>query len=159
MEPTFSDDFRDLIIALNDAEARFLIVGGYAVGVHGRPRATKDLNVWIEPELDNAGRVLEALAEFGAAAGELTAGELATPGTGFMMGRPPTRIDILTRIDGVEFETAWPRALSTQFAPGCVCRVLGFEDLLMNKRASGRPQDLADVDHLERLQRLRDSDE
>jgi hypothetical protein len=79
METTFNEDFRDLLIALSDAEARFMVVGGYAVGVHGRPRMTKDLDVWVEPTLENAHRVLIALAEFGAAAGDLTQEELATP--------------------------------------------------------------------------------
>lgn len=155
----FSDDFRDLLSALSDADARFLVVGGYAVGVHGRPRATKDLDVWVEPTRVNAERVLAALADFGAPAGELTAEELATPGTGFMMGRPPTRIDLLTRISGVEFAAAWRRAVVAELAPGCSCRVLSIDDLIMNKRAAGRPQDLADVDALERLKRIRAPDE
>jgi hypothetical protein len=154
MEP-FSDDFRDLIIALSDAEARFMVVGGYAVAAHGRPRGTKDLDVWVEPTLENAHRVLTALAEFGAAAGDLTPEELATPGTGFMMGRPPTRIDILTRLVAVDFDTAWSRAPITEFAPECSCRVIGLDDLIANKRAAGRPQDLADVQALERLRQRR----
>ena len=152
---TFSDDFRDLLSALSAADARFLVVGGYAVGVHGHPRATKDLDVWVEPTLENAQRVLVALADFGAPAGELTAEELATPGTGFMMGRPPTRIDILTRISGLEFGSAFRRALTVELAPGCSCRVLSIDDLIVNKRAAGRPQDLADADALERLLRIR----
>jgi hypothetical protein len=154
MEP-FNDDFRDLIIALSDADARFMVVGGYAVAVHGRPRATKDLDVWVEPTLDNANRVLTALAEFGAAASDLSAEDLATPGTGFMMGRPPTRIDILTDLVGVDFDTAWSRATIAEVASDCRCRVIGLDDLISNKRAAGRPQDLADVEALERIRRLR----
>jgi hypothetical protein len=132
-----------------------MVVGGYAVAAHGRPRGTKDLDVWVEPTLENAHRVLAALAEFGAAAGDLSPEDLATPGTGFMMGRPPTRIDILTRLVGVDFATAWSRATITDFAPGCRCRVIGLKDLIANKRAAARPQDLADVEALERLRRLR----
>ncbi len=155
MESPFNEDFRDLLIALSDADARFMVVGGYAVGIHGRPRATKDLDVWVEPTLENARRVLFALADFGAVAGDLTPQELATPGTGFMMGRPPTRIDILTRLVGLEFGVAWSRSIVAEFAPDCRCRVLGIKDLIINKKAAGRPQDLADVEALERLQRLR----
>lgn len=109
----------------------------------------------MEPTLDNAHRVLEGLADFGAPAGELTAEELATPGTGFMMGRPPTRIDILTRLVGLDFGAAWSRAVEVELAPGCRCRVLGLDDLITNKKAAGRAQDLADAEHLERLRRLR----
>lgn len=155
MGTTFNDDFRDLLIALSAADARFMVVGGYAVGAHGRPRTTKDLDVWVEPTLDNAHRVLKALAEFGAAAGELTPEDLATPGTGFMMGRPPSRIDILTQLVGVDFDTSWARSMTTEFAPECSCRVIGLDDLIANKRAAGRPQDLADVQALERVRQRR----
>src|SRR5438270_1867561 len=98
-----SPDFLDLLRALSGAKARFLVVGAYAVGVHGRPRATKDLDVWIEASAANAERVLRALQRFGAPLGDLTEADLATPGTGFQMGMPPRRIDVLTKISGVEF--------------------------------------------------------
>jgi hypothetical protein len=143
-------DFLDLLTALSAADARFLVVGGYAVGVHGRPRATKDLDVWIEASAVNAQRVLQALRDFGAPLGGLVARDLEVPGIGFKMGEPPSRIDILTQIEGVRFEDAWPRRLETSF--GSVrCSVIGRDDLLTNKRAAGRPQDLADVAALERL--------
>jgi hypothetical protein len=149
-----NDDFLDLLTALNAAEARFLVVGAYAVGVHGRPRATKDLDVWIEASADNARRVMQALRDFGAPLGDLIEGDLETPGTGFKMGEPPSRIDILTQIEGVHFEEAWPRRIETSF--GAVkCGVIGRTDLLANKRAAGRPQDLADVLALERLQKAK----
>lgn len=148
---TLSEDFRDLIGALSDARASFMLVGGYAVAIHGRPRGTKDLDLWVEPTLANAQRVLTALAEFGVPAGDLSAEELATPGTGYMMGRPPTRIDILTRISGVSFDNARANVVVVDVAPGCPCPVIGLEDLITNKRAAGRPQDLADAAALERL--------
>jgi hypothetical protein len=147
-------DFLDLLTALNAADARFLVVGGYAVGVHGRPRATKDLDVWIEASVDNARRVMQALRDFGAPLGDLVESDFETPGTGFKMGEPPSRIDILTQIQGVRFEDAWPRRLETSF--GSVrCGVIGRSDLITNKRAAGRPQDLADVAGLERLEKLK----
>src|SRR5690606_19854940 len=108
-DPPMNDDFLDLLSALSAANARFLIVGAYAVGVHGRPRATKDLDVWVEASPENAARVMDALRRFGAPLSELSEQDLATPGTGFMMGVPPRRIDVLTQISGVEFSEAWPR--------------------------------------------------
>jgi hypothetical protein len=144
-------DFLDLLTALNAADARFLVVGGYAVGVHGRPRATKDLDLWIEASADNAKKVMRALQDFGSPVGDLTEADLESPGTGFKMGEPPSRIDLLTHIEGVLFEDAWPRRIDTSF--GSVrCAVIGRADLLANKRAAGRPQDLADVAALERLE-------
>jgi hypothetical protein len=94
---------------------------------------------------------MQALRDFGAPLGDLTEADLEAPGTGFKMGEPPSRIDILTQIEGVRFEEAWPRRLETAF--GSVrCAVIGRADLLTNKRAAGRPQDLADVAALERLE-------
>lgn len=84
-----NEDFLDLLSALNDAEVRFLVVGAYAVGVHGRPRATKDLDVWVEASAENARRVIAALRKFGAPLGDLTEADFETPGTGFKMGVPP----------------------------------------------------------------------
>jgi len=149
-----NEDFLDLLSALVAAKARFLVVGAYAVGVHGHPRATKDLDVWIEASPDNATRVLRALRDFGAPLTGLKETDLATPGTGFKMGVPPRRIDILTQIDGVAFETAWPRRIDATFADGIQCGAIGLDDLIANKRASGRPQDLADASALERLRAI-----
>jgi hypothetical protein len=149
-----NEDFLDLLSALSAAEARFLVVGGYAVGVHGRPRATKDLDVWVEASEENASKVIAALRAFGAPLGDLTERDLATPGTGFKMGEPPARIDILTQIEGVRFEQAWPRRIEASFGP-VRCPVIGRDDLLANKRAAARAQDLADVAALERLERAK----
>jgi hypothetical protein len=148
-----NQDFLDLLSAFNAAEVRYLVVGAYAVGVHGHPRATKDLDVWIEASPENATRLIDALRAFGAPLGELEARDFETPGTGFMMGNPPWRIDVLTQIDGVRFEEVAPRAIEASF-DGVPTRVIGLEDLLTNKRAAGRLQDLADVRALERLRGL-----
>ncbi len=144
-------DFRDLLCALSDAEARFLVIGGYAVGIHGRPRATKDLDVWVEASAANAPRVMRALVAFGAPLFGLTISDIEKPGIVLQIGLPPNRIDITTKIDGVSFARAWPRRVRVEMSEGLVCPVIGLKDLLANKRASGRPQDLADVDALERL--------
>ncbi|WP_244923745.1 hypothetical protein [Enhygromyxa salina] len=145
-----NDDFLDLLFELSDAEARFLIVGGYAVGAHGYPRATKDLDVWVEASPDNATRVIAALEAFNAPIGDLGAADLATPGVGFMMGRPPRRIDILTKIAGLEFERAWPRRVTMTFGHAAY-PVISISDLILNKRAAGRAQDLADAEVLEKI--------
>jgi predicted nucleotidyltransferase len=150
-----SPDFLDLLRALSDADARFLVVGAYAVGVHGRPRATKDLDVWVEASADNAPKVVKGLMEFGAPLMGLTEADLSTPGVGLQIGVEPGRIDILTSISGVRFEDAWLRKVQANFAEGLRCNVIGLVELLQNKRAAGRPQDLADVAALERIHRLK----
>jgi len=142
-------DFRDLFAALNGAGAEYLLVGGYALAVHAVPRFTKDLDVWVRPTPDNARRVFGALREFGAPLGDLGESELSSPGIVFQIGVPPNRIDILTAIDGVEFEAAWPGRLETTYGALPV-HVLGKRELIVNKRASGRPQDLLDADLLEK---------
>lgn len=143
-------DFLDLLTALFAADAKFLLIGGYAVGLHGRPRATKDLDLWVEASASNAPKVIAALRAFGAPVGDLTAADLSTPGVGFMMGVPPRRIDVLTQISGLTFDEAWPRRVTRTFG-GVACPVIGLEDLITNKRASGRPQDLVDADALDRI--------
>jgi hypothetical protein len=150
-----SPDFLDLLRALSGAEARFLVVGAYAVGVHGHPRATKDLDVWVEASSDNAPKVMSALRDFGAPLMGLTEKDLLVPGVGLQIGVEPGRIDILTAVTGVRFEDAWPSRVRAAFGEAVQCNVIGLTELLQNKRASARPQDLADVDALERLQRLK----
>ena len=149
-----NEDFVDLLRALSAVDARFLIVGGYAVAVHGRPRATKDLDVWVESTLDNARRVFEALVEFGAPLHGLTVDDLTTPGVWFQMGLAPNRVDLITEVPGLVFGTAWDRRTELEVA-GVRLPVLGLDDLITSKRAAGRPQDLADADALERLARVR----
>lgn len=142
-------DFRDLFAALNAAGAEYLLVGGYALAVHAAPRFTKDLDVWVRPSAGNARRVWTALCEFGAPLGELGEVDLATPGIVFQIGLAPNRIDVLTAIDGVEFDAAWPGRLETTYG-GQTVHVIGKRELVLNKRASGRPQDLVDADVLEK---------
>lgn len=150
-----SPDFLDLLRALSGADVRFLVVGAYAVGVHGRPRATKDLDVWVEASADNAPKVISGLIEFGAPLMGLTEADLRVPGVGLQIGVEPGRIDVLTAVSGVQFEQAWPRRVQANFAEDLRCNVIGLNELLQNKRAAGRPQDLADVAALERLHRLK----
>jgi hypothetical protein len=141
-------DFKDLFAALNAAGARYLLVGGYAVAFHAEPRFTKDLDIWVEPDPANAARVHEGLEAFGAPLQDLTTSDLERPGTIFQIGVPPNRIDIVTTIDGVSFPEAWPGRAETTYG-GEVVPVIGREHLIRNKRASGRPQDLLDLEVLQ----------
>jgi hypothetical protein len=143
-------DFRDLLLALRDAEARFLVVGAYAVSVHAEPRATGDLDVFVEPTPENASRVYAALQQFGAPLHDLTVIDLATPDIVFQIGLPPRRIDILTSITAVSFAEAWQERVEVTYGDVCV-PVIGRRALIENKLALGRPRDLADVESLRRL--------
>lgn len=141
-------DFRDLFAAFNAHHVEFLVVGAHALAVHGHVRATRDLDVWVRPEPENAQHVLRALAAFGAPTRELSVDELGRPGLVFQIGVPPVRIDIITSISGVEFEEAWNARVVTRFSDQEV-GALSREHLIRNKRASGRTQDLADLEALE----------
>ena len=146
-------DFIELLQGLSDAETRFLVVGAYAVAVHGRPRATGDLDIWIEPTKQNASRVYKALQDFGAPLADLTEKDLSTPGVVFQMGFPPRRIDIITSVTGIDrFEAAWKNRTYAKFGERKYA-VIGFDDLISNKKALARPKDLVDVEELERIRR------
>ena len=143
-----NQDYKDLIAVFNEHGVEYIVVGAHALAAHGHVRATKDLDIWIRPSSDNAQRVMAALQSFGAALYDLTDKDLSSPGTVFQMGVPPVRIDVITAIDGVEFEEAWVSRVETTFA-GRSASVLSREHLIKNKKASGRTQDLADVEWLE----------
>lgn len=143
-------DFRDLLSAFNAHDVEYLVVGAHALAAHGHVRATKDLDVWVRPSVTNAPRVLAALRAFGAPLHDLTDADLAAPGLIFQIGVPPLRIDVLTAIDGVSFDAAWSSRLISQFA-GLPVSVLSRSHLIANKRATGRLQDLADIENLEQL--------
>jgi len=137
-------DFVEMLSALSAAGAEYLIVGAHALAAHGLPRATGDLDIWVRPEPDNAARVIAALRSFGAPLFDLSEADLTRPDTVFQIGVVPSRIDILTAISGVAFNDAWPRRLIIAIE-GQALPFLSREDLERNKRASGRPKDLADL--------------
>jgi hypothetical protein len=145
---TLAQDFADLLRAFIAHEVRFLLVGAYALAVHGRPRATGDLDIWVEPTAANARRVLSALRAFGAPLGDLREEDLNTPGVVFQIGIAPVRVDILTSATGIDFEGAWRRRVEAAFGDVRV-PVISRADLIANKRAVGRTRDLADVESLE----------
>ena len=142
--------FKDLLSEFNAHNVEYIVVGAHAVAAHGHVRATRDLDLWVRPARDNARRALRALKSFGAPLGDLTEDDLSRPGVVFQIGVPPLRIDIITAIDGVEFADAWSERVQTEFA-GEPVTVLSLPHLIANKKASGRLQDLADVEQLERI--------
>jgi hypothetical protein len=123
------------------------VVGGYAVAFHGRPRFTKDIDVFIEPSPENAERLLIALADFGFGSLGLTIADFAAPGKIVQLGIAPNRIDLLTEIDGVTFADAWARRVPGPFGSATV-DYISLADLIRNKQTSARPQDLLDVEDL-----------
>jgi hypothetical protein len=143
-------DFVEMLSALCDADADFLVVGAHALAAHELPRATQDLDLWVRATPDNAVKVWRALATFGAPLEQVTMDDFARPGITFQIGLPPYRIDILTELSGVTFDEAWPNRLTiTDY--GRTFGVIGKDELIRNKRAAGRPKDLLDVANLERL--------
>lgn len=143
-----NQDFSEILRTFNEHNVDYLVVGAHALAAHGHVRATKDLDIWIRPESANVTKVLQALAEFGAPLLDLTQSDLTSPGTVFQIGIPPLRIDILTAIDGVNFQEAWVDRFETTFGEQATS-VLSLKYLIINKKASGRLQDLADVERLE----------
>jgi hypothetical protein len=138
-----------MLSALSVHKAEFLMVGAYAMAAHGLPRATGDLDIWVNPSEKNAAQVMLALADFGAPIRNLILLDLATPGVVFQIGLPPNRIDILTAIDGVSFKQAFENRILIEI-DGVILPVIGRKDLLTNKRATGRPKDRLDADWLEK---------
>lgn len=139
-------DFRDLLAGFAAGGVRFLVVGAHALAVHGVPRVTGDLDLWVEPTAANAGRVWRALAAFGAPLGTLSLREsdFVKPDQVVQLGLPPYRIDIMTAISGVGFDEAWAgRFTGTLF--DVPVGFIGREAFIRNKRASGRPKDLEDI--------------
>jgi hypothetical protein len=129
-------DFSDMLSALSAEGVEYLLIDAYAMAVHGVPRATGDIDVWVRPSPENADRVLRVLAGYGAPLGDLSAADLAREGTVFQIGVAPNRIDVITAIDGLTFAEAWPRRESHNLEGLTLCVI-------------GRAQDQADADRLE----------
>jgi hypothetical protein len=142
-------DFIDFLVALLAADARFLVVGAHALAVHGLPRATGDIDVWIDRTPENAARVWRALADFGAPVATLgvTMSDLEAPNMVIQIGLPPRRIDVLTDVTGLQFEDAWASRVVHHIGELAV-PFLGREALIRNKRAAGRYKDLGDIEAL-----------
>lgn len=142
-----SKDFKEFVALLNAHAVEYLIVGGYAMALHGRPRNTGDLDVWVNSSSGNGVRLMHALEDFGFGGMGLSAEDFSKPDHVVQLGYPPFRIDLLTGIDGVDFAAAWPDR-QTVLHDGLELRFIGLEALKTNKRASGRPRDLDDLENL-----------
>lgn len=142
-------DLAEMLSAFADAGVRYLVIGGHAVSFHSRPRSTKDLDVLLDAAADNIERTCSALDRFGVPADIIAALRTARPDEIVWMGRAPARIDFLQTLPGVEFEPAWSRRVTADMDGVPVC-FISRDDLISNKRAVGRPQDLRDVRALQR---------
>jgi hypothetical protein len=141
-------DFKDLLSAFNAHKVRYLIVGGYAYARYTEPRTTKDLDLFVCPDPSNAAAVYAALGEVGAYLAGAEIADFARPGTIFQIGVAPFRIDVICDIDGVTFDQAWATSEQALVDEEVPVRYISSENLIANKLAAGRPQDLVDVDKL-----------
>ena len=143
-------DLRELLALFNTTGVEFLVVGGHAVAFHGRPRLTDDLDLFVRPDLTNGERIVQALQQFGFGSRELTPADFLADDRVIQLGRAPNRVDLLTRLYGVDFSDAWGRRVAARLDDAQVW-IISREDLIKNTRETGRMQDLADVEFLERL--------
>ena len=143
-------DLRELLALFNTTGVEFLVVGGHAVAFHGRPRLTDVLDLFVRPDLTNGERIVQALQQFGFGSRELTPADFLADDRVIQLGRAPNRVDLLTRLYGVDFSDAWGRRVAARLDDAQVW-IISREDLIKNKRETGRTQDLADVEFLERL--------
>ncbi len=141
-------DFKEFIQSLNDHDVRYLVVGGYAVAFHGHPRFTKDIDIWVWVDRQNALNIVKALGQFGFASLGLTADDFLEPGIIIQLGYPPNRIDLITDLKGVEFSDCFLQRVE-EIVDGVTLPFIDLENLKKNKKAVGRFQDLADLENLE----------
>ena len=140
-------DFKEFIQSLNDNQARYLVVGGYAVALHGYPRYTKDIDIWIDMNPANAIRIIQALQQFGFGSLGLKEQDFLEADTIIQLGYPPRRIDLLTTLPGVNFDACFSARVVVDI-DGVPVNFIGLENLKKNKRATGRAQDIADIENL-----------
>ena len=145
-----NSDFKELLTILNACQVSYLVVGGYAYIYYAEPRYTKDIDLWILPSLENAIRLRQALLQFGGWVEGMTLEHFTTERTMFQIGLPPCRVDFLTSIPGLEFDSAYA-ARKVADIDGLAVPLIALTDLITAKRASGREQDLRDVAGLERI--------
>ena len=149
---TLEKDFEDFVALLNKHQVYYLIVGGYALAFHGKPRHTGDLDIWIDISEDNAEKMTAVIADFGMKSLGITSDDFLQKGIITQIGYPPLRIDILNEIDGVYFQDAYINKLIID-VDGLIINYIGLDDLIKNKQSSGRSQDLTDVKTLKKLKK------
>jgi hypothetical protein len=144
-----SRDFIDILSAFSDEKVEYMVAGGYAIAFHGYVRGTGDIDLWIRISDSNPERVWAALQTFGAPLFDLKIEDLTSPGMVFQMGLPPNRIDIINKVDGLEFEDVWASRTFIEIQ-GLSIPIVGKPELLINKRTMNRPKDIADIIWLEK---------
>ncbi|MFM7599605.1 MAG: DUF6036 family nucleotidyltransferase [Pseudanabaena sp.] len=142
-----NQDFKEFIQLLNDNQVKYLVIGGYAVAVHGHPRYTKDIDIWIEISEENSQKIITALTEFGFGSLGLTAQDFQEPHQIIQLGYPPNRIDLITSPDGIDFQICYASKIEVMLDDIAV-KFIDLDNLKKNKLASGRLQDLADLENL-----------
>ncbi|RKX81259.1 MAG: hypothetical protein DRP57_12090 [Spirochaetes bacterium] len=140
-------DFRELLLLLNKNRVKYLVIEGYAVAFYGAPRFTGDMDLFIDTSKENVKRIMKSLGEFGFTDPDLSAADFETPDMIIQLGVPPLRIDFVTSIDGVSWSTAWDKKASGSLGDVSVF-FIGKNELLTNKRKTGRKKDLADIEAL-----------
>lgn len=144
-----NSDYKDMLQVLLDNDVKFLLVGAYAMGAHGYPRATGDIDIWVKPSAENSVRVYRSMKAFGAPLHEIDEATFVTPNIVFQIGVAPLRIDIITAISGVGFDDAFQHQQIVEME-GLSIPILSLSDLIKNKRATGRDKDRLDADQLEK---------
>ena len=147
-----NEDYKEMLQSLVEEKVKFLLVGAYALAAHGYPRATMDINIWVMPSPENADAVLRALSRFGAPLHGLTASDLQKTDTIFQIGVAPRRIDIITSASGLRFDEAYAQSIEATI-DGLIVNIPSLDDLISNKKASGRSKDIADVEALEKIKK------
>lgn len=141
-------DFKEFIELLNKHKVEYLLIGGFAVALHGYIRNTVDIDFWINKSKTNAAKMVLVLKDFGFTSLQLTASDFEKEDVIIQLGYPPHRIDILTTPEGVNFDECYPKRLTVKTSDGIAISYIDLENLKKNKRAAGRSQDIADIDHL-----------
>ena len=147
MRINFPKDFAEFVTLLEKHKVEYLVVGGYAVGFWGHIRFTGDLDIWLKPSAENAVKILSAISDFGFASLKLKKEDFTTVGNVIQLGYPPLRIDLLNDIDGVTFDECYKNKIVESF-DGFTYKFISYDDLIKNKKSSGRNKDLADLDNL-----------
>ncbi|MBX7225529.1 MAG: hypothetical protein K1X55_05830 [Chitinophagales bacterium] len=143
-----SQDFKEFVELLIQHQVEYIIVGGYAVGIHGYPRYTGDLDIWLNPTKENATKILVCVNAFGFASFNLSIEDFTKIGNIIQLGYPPLRIDLLTEIDGVTFTECYQNKIEVEI-DDLVINFIGYHDLIQNKLSTGRLKDLGDIEHLQ----------
>lgn len=151
---TLHKDFREFVELLNDNDAEYLIVGGYAVAFHSRPRFTEDFDIWINPSEENAEKVLKSLHDFGFSNLDVSVEDFKKQDNVIQLGFPPFRIDLLTAIDGIDFKTAYQNKIQIIDSQAVLLNFISFNDLFKNKQASERLKDKHDVEWLQQYRKI-----